>query len=103
MNDAAREISIHTRLVVNPNMVLREEGDEGAILFDPDSGAVRILNPTATVIWKLLDEGRTLPEVLAALSEQFEAVDDDAQAQVLELAGQLVSIGALSLEADTAS
>jgi hypothetical protein len=79
-------------------MVLREEGDEGAILFDPDTGAVRILNPTAAAIWKLLAEGRALPEVLAALPELFEDVDEDVQDQVLQLTGHLVRIGALRLE-----
>ena len=102
MSDQGPVMSIDTPLVVNPDMVLREEGDEGAILFDPDSGAVRILNPTATAIWKLLEKGRTLTEVLAVLPDLFDEVDSDAQAQVLELASQLVRIGALGLEDESA-
>ena len=81
--------------MVNPNMVLREEGDEGAILFDPDSGAVRVLNCTAVAVWKLLEQERTVKEILGELRDQFEDVDAEAEEQVLGLVQELVRIGAV--------
>jgi hypothetical protein len=41
--------------VANPLIVLREEFDDWAILFDPDTGNAFGLNPTGVFIWKLLD------------------------------------------------
>jgi len=91
------EVTLDTQVVLNPNMVLREEGDEGSILFDPDTGAVRVLNLTATTIWKLLEEQRTLHQVMAALREQFEDMDEKAEEQVLGLVSELVRLGALGV------
>lgn len=95
MDAAAMNVSMETRLLVNPNMVLREEGDEGAILFDPDSGAVRVLNSTAVAVWKLLEQERTVQEIFEELRYQFEDVDADAEEQVIELVQRLVRIGAV--------
>jgi len=95
MAKEAPQIALDTQVVLNPNMVLREEGDEGAILFDPDSGAVRVLNLTATTIWKLLEQERTLRQIMAALREQFEGMDEQAEEQVLGLVRELVRLGAL--------
>lgn len=100
MDDAAMNVSMETRLVVNPNVVLREEGDEGAILFDPDSGAVRVLNSTAVAVWKLLEQERTVKEILGELRHQFEDVDADAEEQVLGLVQQLVRIGAVGTDGE---
>jgi len=100
MNDFPQGISMGTRLVVNPNMVLREEDDECAILFDPTSGSVRILNLTAVTIWKLLDGQRTLSEVMDALRERFEDMDADAEDQVMGLVRGLCRVGALGTMAE---
>lgn len=95
MKHFPKEVTKETKLVVNPMMVLREEAEEGAILFDPDSGSVRILNQTATAIWKLLDGRRTLSEVVEALKEQFAEMDANAEDQVLALVGELYRVGAI--------
>lgn len=60
------DLSTETPFIANPNMVFREEGD-AALLFDPDTGAVWILNFTAVAVWKLLDGKRDLRQVMAAL------------------------------------
>jgi SynChlorMet cassette protein ScmD len=41
--------------IANPLIVLREEFDDWAILFDPDTGNAFGLNPTGVFIWKHLD------------------------------------------------
>lgn len=95
MASEAPQVTLDTQVALNPNMVLREEDDEGGILFDPDTGAVRLLNLTATTIWKLLEEQRTLRQIMAALREQFEGMDEKAEEQVLSLVSDLVRMGAL--------
>ena len=41
--------------VANPLIVLREEFDDWAILFDPDTGSAVGINPVGVAIWKVLD------------------------------------------------
>lgn len=95
MNESPLKISMDMKLVVKPNMVLREEDDDYALLFDPESGAVRILNAPAAAIWNLLDGRRTLAQVMGALREQFESLDTNAEAQVLKLIQDLFQVGAV--------
>jgi len=57
------------RFVANPVIVLREEFDDWAILFDPDSGGAFGLNPTSVYIWKLLDGNRTNEEIVEKVKE----------------------------------
>jgi SynChlorMet cassette protein ScmD len=45
--------------IANPHVVLREEFDDWAILFDPDSGRGFGLSPTGAYVWKLLDGKHT--------------------------------------------
>ena len=100
MNDLPEELSIQSRLLVNPNMVLREEADDCAILFDPDSGSVRILNSTATMIWKLLDGQRSVSEVMESLEHRFEEMDANAEDQVLALLSELYRVGSIGTIAE---
>ena len=95
MSESAQEITMETKLMVNTNLVLREEGDEGALLYDPDTGAVRILNLTAVAIWKLLEAERTVSEVIRTLKEQFDGLDGEAEEQVLQMVRELQRLGAL--------
>jgi hypothetical protein len=92
---SSQGISVDARLVVNPNMVFREEADDCALLFDPDSGSVKVFNPTASAIWKLLDGKRTLSEVIGVLREEFEDMDAKAEEQVLKLVEELYQVGAI--------
>jgi len=70
------------RLVANPAIVLREEFDDWAILFDPDSGGAFGLNPTSVFIWKLLDGNRTNDEIVAEVRTVMEEVPDTASDDV---------------------
>jgi len=56
----------------NPDIVLREEYDDWAVLFDPDSGKTCGVSPTGVFIWKQLDGSKTKDAILAALGELCE-------------------------------
>ena len=64
--------------VVNPSIVLREEFDDWAILFDPDTGDAFGLNPTSVLIWKLLDGKNSSEDILKQLHKECENVPGDA-------------------------
>ena len=94
MTHTIADLPADARLIANPNMVLREEEDEAALLFDPDTGAVRILNSTALAVWKSLDGKRDLSQIMADLREEFDDMDA-AEEQVTEVLTQLHAIGAV--------
>ena len=70
--------------IVNPEVVSRPEEEE-AILFHPDSGAVKLLNRTGVLIYRLLDGKKRLEEIAAMIVQEFEGVDqEDARQDVAE-------------------
>ena len=74
-------------------VVLREELDDWALLYDPDSGRVAGLNPTGVAVWKLLDGSRTVDEVAAAATAGFAGAPADAADEVGRLLEELVAEG----------
>jgi SynChlorMet cassette protein ScmD len=56
----------------NPNIVLREEYDDWAVLFDPDTGKTCGLSPTGVFIWKQLDGSKGKDDILQALASACE-------------------------------
>ena len=85
------------RLIANPSMVFREEEDDAALLFDPDTGTLHILNATAIAVWKLLDGKRDLGRIMADLGDEFDGMDAAAEVQVAELLNHLIAIGAVGI------
>ena len=79
--------------VANPLLVLREEFDDWAVLFDPDSGEAFGLNPVGVFIWKRLDGLHTEEDILRELTEECESISEDAAAHVTEFIEDLVSRG----------
>ncbi len=62
---------IPNRPIANPIAILREEFDDYAVLFNPDTGDAIGLNPVGVAIWKLMDGMRSLPDIVNAISDQF--------------------------------
>ena len=60
-------------LMINPEIVFREE-DDGAFLFDPDTGRLCYLNELGTVMWKHF--GRRLPkqEIIEMVAAEYPEV-----------------------------
>jgi SynChlorMet cassette protein ScmD len=79
--------------IANSVLVLREEFDDWAVLFDPDSGNGVGLNPVSAFIWKLLDGEHTEDEILREMGEHFEDVPEEAGEHVKEFVEELVRRG----------
>lgn len=78
----------------NPRIVLREEFDDWAVLFDPDSGASCGLNPVGVMVWKQLDGQHSAEAILSHLREQCDGVPDQTQ-DIEEFVQQLQKTGFL--------
>lgn len=79
--------------VANPIVVLREEFDDWAILFDPDTGITLGLNPTGVFIWKLLDGKHSSKDILRELERVSNNVPADAGEHIHEFIEELGNRG----------
>lgn len=55
--------------------VFREE-DDGALVFNPDTGNIQALNRTGVIIWKSCIRGATISQLIKILKEKFVLKDD---------------------------
>jgi len=58
------------KIKANTDIVYREEEGE-ALLFNPDSGAIKVLNSTGNIIWKLCDGSRDESQIVEELIKNF--------------------------------
>jgi hypothetical protein len=66
-----------TRYIQNPDVNLREEDEDGALLFNPDTDRVQLLSRTALYIWKLCVKAPTVYEIINAFKADFDEVPED--------------------------
>jgi SynChlorMet cassette protein ScmD len=64
-------LSNKDNVIANPSVVLREELDDWAILFDPNTGEGFAINPVSAYIWKHLDGKHTVDSILKELREKI--------------------------------
>jgi len=79
--------------IANPQVVLREEFDDWAILFDPDKGMAFGLNPTGVYLWKLLDGEHSLNDLLQSLRRNAEDLPEEAAVHIQEFIADLTRHG----------
>ncbi len=93
-------MSKKSKPVANPGLVLREEFDDWAILFDPDTGEGYGLNPVSVFIWKRLDGRHSEEEILDELSGVFEDVPENAGTDISEFLEDLAKRGYVGFEVE---
>jgi hypothetical protein len=64
-------------LIRNPDVVLREEDADGALLFNPETNQIRVLNTTGLFIWNLLDGSRDIAAIVNSIKDSFEDVPEN--------------------------
>lgn len=79
--------------IVNPFVILREEFDDWAVLFDPDTAHGFGLNPTGVYIWKLLDGKHSIDDLLQSLRVDAEGVPEEAGAHIVSFVEELAEQG----------
>lgn len=79
--------------IANPSIVFREEFDDWALLFDPDTGAAFGLNPVSVFIWKRLDGKHTVADLFAELRVSCNSVPENADEDIAAFVNDLVERG----------
>jgi SynChlorMet cassette protein ScmD len=83
----------YDQLIANPSVVLREESDDWAVLFDPDTGESFAVDPVGVFIWKRLDGRHAFEDIMADLHQKIEQVPEAAQEDCMEFLDDLVKRG----------
>jgi SynChlorMet cassette protein ScmD len=79
--------------IANPIVVLREEFDDWAVLFNPDTAGAVGINPVGVAVWKLLNGERNLKEITAHVKDEFYDVSETIDKEVTDFVDNLVESG----------
>lgn len=86
------------RPIADPGVVLREEFDDWAILFNPDTAAALGINPVGVSVWKQLDGRKNITEIVTEIKSGFEGVPDSAGEEIGTFIDRLVEEGYVGYE-----
>jgi hypothetical protein len=87
------EPSRSTHYISNPDFSCREEGPDGALLFNPDTDQVLVVNVTGLLIWQALAEPATRAEVIEAVEAQCTNVPDEVAEDVNAFIDEMIAKG----------
>ncbi len=82
----------------NPSVVLREEYDDYAMLYDPDKVEVFCLNPVGVFLWKLFDGRHSVQEIMDELRSRCGNVPAEANDHLREFISDLAKRGLISTD-----
>ena len=86
------------RYMKNPDVVVREEDEDGALIYSPDTDQIRVLNPTGFFIYQLCDGSNDLNGIILAVKNTFKDVpDDQVSSQVGEYIDDMLNSGFIGI------
>jgi SynChlorMet cassette protein ScmD len=86
------------RPIANPVVVLREEFDDWAVLFNPDTADAVGTNPVGVAVWKRMDGKRCLGEIVSEIRDGFEDVPEAALEEITAFVDKLSESGFVGYE-----
>jgi SynChlorMet cassette protein ScmD len=93
-------MSTGNRPIANPVIVLREEFDDWAVVFNPDTAEAAGINPVGVAAWKMMDGSRTVEEIVAAIRKQFDDVPETALEEIASFVENLAEKGFVGYEGE---
>jgi len=86
-------------VVQNPKVVFREEFDNWAIIFNPDSNETYGLDSLSAFIWKKLDGKHSIEEIAKLLEKEcIDTVPENAKEDITDFIKDLVNEGLARIE-----
>jgi hypothetical protein len=81
-------------MMCNPDVVLREEDEDGGLLYNPDTNQVKVVNTSGLFIWKQFKEVNTSDKVAEAVLKNFEdATIEVVQTDLAEFLQDMLATG----------
>lgn len=88
--------------IANPMAVLREEFDDWAVLFNPETADAVGINPVGVAVWRLMDGQHSMSEIVASVGQQFANVPGCASEEIQSFIGNLAEQGFVGYEVEGA-
>ncbi len=88
--------------LINPVVVLREEFDDWAVLFNPDTAEAVGINPVGIAVWKLMDGRLTVEQIVSKIQDRFSRVPGTAPEEISRFVADLEKRGFIGCESDRA-
>lgn len=86
------------RPIANPVVLLREESDDWAVLFNPDTNEAAGVNPVGIEVWKRMDGRSSIEDIVSAIESSFEDTPDIALNEINAFVNTLAENGFARLE-----
>jgi SynChlorMet cassette protein ScmD len=87
--------------IANPSVVLREEFDDWAVLFNPDTANASGINPVGVAVWKRMDGKRSLEDIVSEIRNSFEDTPEAALKEIVVFVNTLAENGFVGLELES--
>ncbi len=93
----APEINLTGMVVANATVSCRIEGEDRALLFNPDTDNTLLINPVGLSVWTFLAQPRTVDDIVSYLTTLFSdnpdhsVVKQDVETFIRELVPDFVS------------
>ena len=84
--------------VPNPTVVLREEFDDWAVLFNPDTADAIGTNPVGVAVWKNMDGKRNIDEIVSEITNSFEECPATVSQEISDFINKLTEKGFVGAE-----
>ncbi len=84
--------------IANPIVVLREEFDDWAVLFNPDTADAAAINPVGVAAWKLMDGQHSLDDIAESIQHSFSGVPDVIGEHMTSFVSELAERGFVGFE-----
>jgi len=93
-------LNVGDKPIANPFVVLREEFDDWAVLFNSDTGQGFGLNPTGVYLWKLFDGTHSIGDILKAFRHDTLGVSEEVRQHLFAFAETLTQHGLATYEGE---
>ena len=89
------------RPIANPVVVLREEFDDWAVLFNPDTADAVGTNPVGVAVWKRMDGKSSIEEIASEIKNSFADTPEAVFEEIVAFIDKLAENGFVGLELDS--
>ena len=84
--------------VANPHVVLREEFDDWAVLFNSETAAAMGTNPVGIAVWKQMDGTKSIETIVSEVKNSFEGAPEAVSQEIAVFVSALADNGFVGLE-----
>lgn len=84
--------------IINSVVVLREEFDDWAVLYNPDTADAMGTNPVGVAVWKRMDGKRSIENIVSEIKNSFEDTPDISLKEITSFVSTLAEKGFVGLE-----